>query len=107
MPVKDEGDPDYRQREEEKKEVKTSSQEIDKSLTELQEKTNTVSIKQVDDLIKLFRQKISDQKERQTKFLEKLDELLAKRGIEGTTNAGNFKVRLSSLTPSDYQYLYN
>jgi hypothetical protein len=32
---------------------------------------------------------------------------LAKKGIEGTTNAGNFKMRLSSLTPMDYQWLYN
>jgi hypothetical protein len=109
MPVKDEGDPDYGKAEEEKKEAKSSSpsQNMEQSLTELTSQTNTVSIKQVDDLIKIFRQKTSDQKERQTNFLSELDQLLDKRRIEGTTNSGNFKTRLSSLTPADYQYLYN
>ncbi|CAG8519915.1 10718_t:CDS:2, partial [Paraglomus occultum] len=88
MPVKDEGDPDYRQREE--KEEKSSSQEMEKSLTELQSQTNTVSIKQVDELIKLFRHKISDNKEKQTNFIQELDQLLVKRGIEGTTQAANW-----------------
>jgi len=110
MPVKDEADPDYRQREEKeerKEEAKSSSQEMEKSLAELQSQTNTISMKEVDRLVKLFREKTADQKERQTKFLEKLDELLTKRGMEGNTNSGNFRVRLSALSPVDYQYLHN
>jgi hypothetical protein len=68
---------------------------------------DTISIKQVDELISLFRKKTSDQKELQSNFLTELDQQLAKRGIVGTTNNGNFRWRLSSLTPLDYQYLYN
>jgi len=62
-------------------------------------------MQQLEDLIKLFRQKTSEQKEKQTKFLTELDQLLVKRGIEGNTNAGNFRTRLATLTPIDYQYL--
>jgi hypothetical protein len=116
--VKDEGDPDYKSGDEEKQEIKSSSspQNIDQSLTEmqsiatghqLQTQTSTISIKQVEDLVKLFQQKTSNNKERQTNFLTELDQKLTKRGIEGTTNAGNFRVRLATLTPIDYQYLYN
>jgi len=113
MPVKDEGDPDYKageeEEEEEKKEGKPplSSRNIDQSLTELQNQTNSVSMKQVDELINLLRQKSKGDKAIQTNFFTEVDQQLVKRGIEGTTQAGNFKARLSSLTPVDYQYLYN
>lgn len=112
MPVKDEGDPDYRQREEEKKEIRESNsslfpQKLDQSLTELQNQTNTISMQQLEDLINLFRKKTGGNKEIQSNFLTELDQQLAKRKIEGTTNNGNFRLRLSSLTPLDYQYLYN
>jgi hypothetical protein len=111
MPVKDEGDPDYKSGKEEKKtnEEKSplSPQNLDQSLTELQIQTNTISMKQVESLINLFRQKTSDNKELQIKFLGELDQQLAKRGIEGNTNAGNFRARLATLTPLDYQYLSN
>ena len=103
MPVKDEGDPDYRQREEKEK-------NIEQTLTELAQEANdpsTISIQQVESLIDLLRQKSKGDKEIQSKFVVELDQLLAKKGIEGTTNAGNFKMRLSSLTPMDYQWLYN
>jgi hypothetical protein len=99
MPVKDEGDPDYRQREEKEK-------NIEQTLTELAQEANdpsTISIQQVESLIDLLRQKSKGDKEIQSKFVVELDQLLAKKGIEGTTNAGNFKMRLSSLTPMDYQ----
>ena len=69
--------------------------------------TNTISMAQLEALVKLFRQKTSDDKERQTNFITELDQKLAKRGIEGTTNAGNFRTRLATLTPIDYQHLYN
>jgi len=112
MPVKDEGDPDYKageEEEEDKKEGKPplSSRNIDQSLTELQNQTNSVSMKQVDELINLLRQKSKGDKAIQTNFFTEVDQQLVKRGIEGTTQAGNFKARLSSLTPVDYQHLYN
>jgi hypothetical protein len=82
-------------------------QNSDQSLTQLPSQTSTINLAQLEALVKLFRQKTSDDKERQTNFLTELDQKLAKRGIEGTTNAGNFRVRLTTLTPIDYQYLYN
>lgn len=84
-----------------------SSQNMDQSFTELANQTNppTISLKAVESLINLFRQKTSDNKELQIKFLGELDQQLAKRGIEGNTNAGNFRARLATLTPLDYQYL--
>jgi hypothetical protein len=87
------------------KTINSSSQTLDQSLTELQSQTNTISIKEVESLINLFRQKTADSKERQTNFLTELDQQLAKREIAGTTNAGNFRARLAILTPVDYQYL--
>ena len=112
MPVKDEGDPDYKageEEEEEKKEEKPplSSHNIDQSLTELQNQTNSVSVKQVEDLINLLRQKSKGDKAIQTKFFNEVDQQLVKRGIEGTTQVGNFRARLATLTPLDYQHLYN
>jgi len=113
MPVKDEGDPDYgKAEEEEKKENQEgksplSSRNVDQSLTELASQTNTISVKQLEDLINLLRQKSKGDKEIQTKFFAEVDQQLVKRGIEGTTQAGNFRARLASLTPLDYQHLYN
>jgi hypothetical protein len=110
MPVKDEADPDYRQHEEEQKEQKKAtsiSDNIDKPLAELADHTNTISMQQANELIKLFKQKVNGNKERQTNFLAELDQQLAKRKIEGTTDAGNFRSRLTTLIPADYQYLYN
>ncbi|CAG8794969.1 3467_t:CDS:2, partial [Dentiscutata erythropus] len=96
MPVKDEADPDYG-REEEKEEPKkenspaSSVPNMEQSLTELAKQTQTISVKQVDDLVNLLRQKVKINKEIQTQFLTELDQQLAKRGVEGTTNAGNFR----------------
>src|SRR3954452_10312380 len=99
MPVKDEADPDYRQEEKvtPKNHTASSSFNVDKSLTELADQTNTISMQQVDELVKLFKQKTSGNKERQTNFLAELDQQLAKREIEGNTDAGNFRSRLTVL----------
>jgi hypothetical protein len=115
MPVKDEADPDYKageEEEEEKKEGKSppfSSPNMDQSLTEIAKKTNpsTISMQQVDNLTNLLRQKGKGSREVQTQFFTELDQQLTKGGVEGTTQVGNFRSRLSSLTPADYQYLYN
>src|SRR4051794_2243461 len=48
--------------------------------TELPSQTNTISMAQSEALVKLFRQKTSDDKERQTNFLTELDQKLTKRG---------------------------
>jgi hypothetical protein len=111
IPVKDEGDPDYGKDEKAKERINSSGTEwqtlnksnIDKSLT------NSITSELVDNLINLFRQKTADNKERQTKFLTKLDQLLTKQGITGVTetDANSFRNRLSLLTPLNYQELYN
>ena len=112
MPVKDEGDPDYGKAEEtEKKDHEEkpplSSRNVDQSLTELASQTNTISVKQLETLINLLRQKSKGDKEIQTKFFTEVDQQLVRRGIEGTTQTGNFRARLASLIPLDYQHLYN
>ncbi|CAG8713093.1 17187_t:CDS:2, partial [Racocetra fulgida] len=87
MPVKDEGDPDYRQAEEVSKVPEKEQKPL--PTEKLTTQTKTTNMQQVEKLIDLFKQKIKGdkekQKERQTKFLEDLDKLLNKRGIEGTT----------------------
>jgi ERF superfamily protein len=100
IPVKDEMDPDYLPREEETKKVKES---------DLFSKPprQTITNQQVDSLINLFRKNTSDNKERQTSFLEELDKIMTKAGISGKTDSRNFRERLSLLTPLDYQHLYN
>ncbi|CAG8807572.1 8901_t:CDS:2, partial [Dentiscutata erythropus] len=92
MPVKDEGDPDYSPGEEKREEA-----------TKLPPR-QTITTQQVESLINLFRQKTADNKERQTKFLEELDKILEKKGIKEKTTSGNFRERLNSLTPLDYQH---
>jgi hypothetical protein len=57
----------------------------------------------VDDLIRLFRQKTTGDKEKQTFFLTELDKQLTKQGVEGTTDPSNFRIRLTCLTPINYQ----
>ncbi|CAG8669394.1 7084_t:CDS:2, partial [Cetraspora pellucida] len=73
MPVKDEGDPDYQERIEEKVEVVKTAPKP------------TIASQQVESLINLFRTKTADNKERQTKFLEELDKILEKKGIKEKT----------------------
>ncbi|CAG8435176.1 5921_t:CDS:2, partial [Ambispora gerdemannii] len=122
MPVKDEGDPDYRQKEEmrsvvndQKKETSTT-EKTEQSLTEMRsitegqmqsivgdqlaKQTNPaaiISMQQVEDLTNLLRQKNKADKDNQAKFFTELDDKLAQRGIEGTTNVGNFRARLTIL----------
>jgi hypothetical protein len=48
-----------------------------------------------------------DNRERQTNFLVKLDQLLTKQDLAGTTDTTNFRNRLALLTAINYQELYN
>jgi hypothetical protein len=80
------------------------------NLDQLQDQTiphSALTTQNVNDLINLFRNKTTDNKELQTKFLTELDQLLAKQGITDTTSSSNFRSRLATLAPMDYQYLYN
>ena len=67
----------------------------------------TITSQQVESLINLFRSKTADNKERQSEFLEELDKIMVKRGIKEKTTNLNFRERLNSLLPMDYQHLYN
>ncbi|CAG8831517.1 30452_t:CDS:2, partial [Racocetra persica] len=108
MPVKDEGDPDYRQVEEVSKVPEKEQKPL--PTEKLTTQTKTIGMQQVEKLIDLFKQKTKGDKERQKemqiKFLEDLDKLLNKRGIEGTTEPGNFRVRLAELNEEEYQWLW-
>jgi hypothetical protein len=124
MPVKDEGDPDYRKPEEmpsvvnDQKKTTSTTEKTDQSLTEIQniigdqlaQSTNptaTISMQQVEELTNLLRQKNQVDKDNQAKFFAELDKKLTQQGVVGTTQTGNYKMRFSLLTRINYQYLYN
>jgi hypothetical protein len=67
------------------------------------EQINSINSELVDNLIRLFRQKTTGDKEKQTNFLTELDKQLTKQGVEGTTDPSNFRIRLIALTPLSYQ----
>lgn len=67
----------------------------------------TISTQHLESLLNLFRTKTADNKERQSSFLTELDKILEKAGVKGRTENSNFRSRLASLTPIDYQTLYN
>ena len=91
-------DPDYQPREEVEK---VSAPTFTKNIR------STINSQQVESLINLFRQNTADNKELQTSFLAELDKIMDKAGIGGKTDNSNFRTRLGSLSPKDYQYLYN
>jgi hypothetical protein len=108
IPVKDEGDPDYGKSEKDKKEKNNFSgtdwqKTTEQSLNESAQQTNLISSELVDDLIRIFRQKTTGDKEKQTIFLTELDKQLTKQGVEGTTDPSNFRIRLTYLAPISYQ----
>jgi hypothetical protein len=109
IPAKDEGDPDYGKSEKDKTNFSETKwqKNTEKSLNEVTQQNDLINSDLVDDLIRLFRQKTTGDKEKQTFFLTELDKQLTKQGVEGTTDPSNFRIRLTCLTPINYQWLYN
>ena len=112
IPVKDEADPDYK---EEKKDVITPEERktISAFLKKQQDNkldltTNkTITPEQVQEIYDLFVSKRGTDLSIQTNFLKEVDKIMVKYGMVGTTNTGNFRIRLATLTPADYQTLMN
>lgn len=96
IPTSDNLDPD--------KDSETTEKPVEKS-----SKTSkkTITPEQVQELYDLFVSKRGTDRQIQTNFLAEVDKIMVKYGMVGTTNTGNFRIRLAILTPADYQSLMN
>ena len=67
----------------------------------------TIVFQQAEELYKLFVKKRGTDLTMQTNFFNQVDRVMSNYNLVGKTNTGNFRLRLATLTPTDYQTLMN